>query len=297
MSLRSRVKNLEQKLRGLIRRLANVPVVSFVIRVVDKIGKDNAGDMAAGIAYYAFLAAFPLLLGVIALLGLFLPSETVRTQIFDFFQGYFPGSPDIIERNIDSIIASRGAIGIISIIGLLWTGSAIFGALGRVMNKAWNVPKYRPFFIRKPGEFAMALSIGLLFLLSMAVTAFSSVVPASDSLAMIASRIAGFLLLLITVALLYKFMPNTKTSWRYIWPGAVLTAVFFEIARSIFAFYLSNFATFDIVYGSLEAVIILLIWIYVSAFILIIGAEFSYEYGRTLSRPRGKEPAAGTKNQ
>jgi membrane protein len=273
-------------MRDFIQRITNIPGIAFIIRVADKIGKDNAGDMAAGIAYYAFLAVFPLLLGVIALLGLFLPSETVRTQIFDFFQGYFPGSAELIERNIDSIIASRGAIGIISIILLLWTGSAIFGALGRVINKAWNVQKYRPFYIRKPGELAMALSIGLLFLLSMAAAAFSSVVPALDSLAMIASRIAAFVLLFITVALLYKFMPNTKTSWRCIWLGAILAAVLFEIARTAFAFFLSNFATYDIVYGSLEAVIVLLVWIYLSAFILIIGAEFSYEYGRTLSRSR-----------
>jgi len=286
MSLRSRVKYLDGKLRDFIMRVANIPVIAFVVRIADKLGKNNASDMAAALAYYAFLAVFPLLLAAIALLGLFLPSETVRTDIFDFFQGYLPGSAELIERNINSIIASRGAIGVISIVGLLWTGSAIFGALGRVINKVWNVEKYRPFYIRKPQELGMAVSIGLLFLLSMAATAFSSVVTAPDSLAMIASRIAAFVLLFITLALIYKSMPNTKTSWRYIWPGAVLAAVLFEIARSIFAVYLSNFAAFDIVYGSLEAVIIILIWIYVSAFILIIGAEFSYEYGRTRRRLR-----------
>jgi membrane protein len=283
------VSRFKRKVRGFIDKFKNNPVISFIIRVADRLGKVDAGDMAASIAYYTFLSVFPLLLGVIALLGLFLPSETVQAHIFELSERYLPGSGELIQRNIDRIIESRGALGLISVIGLFWTGSAIFGALGRIINRVWDIHSYRPFFIRKAWDIIMAIGIGLLFLLSMGAAAFSSFIPVVDlpvlgSATVILSRVVGFILFFIMVALLYRFMPNMKTYWRYVWPGAVLAAVLFEIARSLFTIYLSSIASYDMVYGSLGAVIVLLVWIYLSAFILVIGAAFSAEYGQTRSR-------------
>ncbi len=277
-------------MRGLILQLKNIPVISFIIRVVDKMAKHDAGDLAASIAYYAFLSMFPLLLGMIALLGLFLPSEVVRQNIFNFTTTYFPGSDQFIARNLDMIIASRGALGIISIVGLFWTGSAIFGTFGRVINRAWDIYAQRAFFIRKPRELLLALGTGVLFIISTAATAFPAFIPVIDlpaleTLVVITSRLIGFALLFIVITLLYKFMPNIKTAWRYVWPGAVLATILLEVARSLFAIYLSNIARYDMVYGSLEAVIVFLIWVYISAFIFIIGAEFSSEYTRIRFRP------------
>ncbi len=261
------------------------PAVSLVIRIARELREDDAGDMAGSIAYYAILSIFPLLLGVIALLGLFLPSESVQRQIFQLFQHYVPGSNQLIERNISSIIELRGALGLFSIIGLFWTGSAIFGAIGRVINRAWDIHTYRPFYLRKLRDIAVAIAASFTFFLSMASTVFSSIIPmidlpVFDSLAVIASGLVGFVLFFVVVLLVYKFMPNTKTSWRYVWPGAVIAAVLFEIARSTFAIYLNNFASYDMVYGSVTAAIMLLVWIYLSAFILILGAEFASEYQR-----------------
>ena len=108
-------------------------------------------------------------------------------------------------------------------------------------------------------------------------------------------------MLTVTMFLLvYKFMPNTRTYWRYIWPGAVLAGALFELAKNMFVIYLSKFASFENVYGTLTPVIILLLWTYVSSLILIFGAELSSEYGRlrrgvergVLLHPR--EPSPGT---
>lgn len=251
--------------------------------------------MAGSIAYYAILSIFPLLLGVIALLGIFLPSETVQAQIFQFFERYLPGSNQLIERNISSIIELRGALGLFSIIGLFWTGSAIFGSIGRAINRAWDVSAYRPFYVRKLRDLAVAIGTSLLFFLSMALTAFSSIIPVIDlpvldSLAIIVSRLLGFVFISAMVSLIYKFMPNTKTSWHFVWPGAILAAVLLEMARSAFTIYLNNFASYDMVYGSVATAIILLVWIYLSAFILILGAEFASEYGRMRRTSRRQLP-------
>ncbi|HAC20446.1 MAG TPA: hypothetical protein DCF78_17935, partial [Dehalococcoidia bacterium] len=89
----------------------------------------------------------------------------------------------------------------------------------------------------------------------------------------------SFILVLAIFLLIYKFMPNTKTYWKYIWPGAVLGALLFEAAKNLFIFYLER-STYQSIYGSVTPVIVLLLWAYVSSLILLAGAELSSEYGR-----------------
>ncbi|MEE3014226.1 MAG: YhjD/YihY/BrkB family envelope integrity protein, partial [Chloroflexota bacterium] len=80
--------------------------------------------------------------------------------------------------------------------------------------------------------------------------------------------------------LLYRFVPNCKTYWRYVWTGAVVAAILFEVSKGIFMWYLANVANYELIYGSVASMMVLLSWAYVSAFILILGAEISSEYGR-----------------
>ena len=93
-------------------------------------------------------------------------------------------------------------------------------------------------------------------------------------------QVCSFALTAGMFLLVYKFMPNTNTYWRYVWPGAMVTAVLFELAKSLFVFYLSRFTNFENVYGALTPVIVLSLWTYLSGLILIFGAEFSSEYER-----------------
>ena len=92
---------------------------------------------------------------------------------------------------------------------------------------------------------------------------------------------------------IYKFLPNTKTYWRFVWVGALLAAVLFEVSKGLFLWYLETFAQFDQLYGNLASVVILMIWTYISAIILIAGAEFSSEYGRIKSGVRRGEVIHG----
>lgn len=97
---------------------------------------------------------------------------------------------------------------------------------------------------------------------------------------MVITSFLSFLGALVVFSLIYKYMPNTRTSWSYILPGAILAAFLFEVAKQAFIIYLNNFANYQNVYGSLASVIILLVWIYYLALILVLGAEFSSEYIR-----------------
>jgi membrane protein len=256
-----------------------------VVRTVQELGEDDASHKAAGIAYYAVLSLFPLLLGLIAILGLFLPSEQVQEELFDFFARNLPGAIDVLEQNIESVIKFRGAIGAVSLVLLLWSASSMFGAINRTINRVWDIHKDRPFYIRKLRDLSMAMGTGLLFVLSMGATSIFSILSNLDSpfaatASDIGARLLAFLFSIGIFMVLYKFIPNTKTYWGYIWPGAILAGILFEIAKTVFVFYLDHFASYESVYGNVASMIILLFWIYVSAFIMILGAEFSAEYGR-----------------
>lgn len=283
--LQDKVKPASDRLQRTKERLLEIFVVRLLVRTVQELGADDASHMAAGVAYYAVLSLFPLLLGLIAIFGLFLPSETVQEELFDFFERNMPGAIDVLEQNIEDVIQLRGAIGAVSIVLLLWSASAMFGALGRAINRVWDVHKDRSFLIRKLRDLTMALGTGVLFLLSLGATAAFTILRGMDVAVLgiaadTSARVLGFVFSLAIFLVLYKFIPNTKTYWRYIWPGALLSAILFEIAKSLFIFYLDHFASYESVYGSVASVIILLFWIYISAFIIILGAELSAEYGR-----------------
>lgn len=266
------------------RMLSAYPFLSLSANVMRRTKEHLSGEMAAGIAYYAILSVFPLLLGIIALLGLFLPREAVKEEILRTFAFYLPESSGIIEANIRQIIAARGSLGIFSIIGLFWTGSLIFGSISRVINAAWGIRRLRPFWMRKVRDFAMALGTSLLFVLSIFSSLLIVIFPGnrliSLGLSEIAIRMASFLLIFSAFLLLYKMVPNTTTYWKYTWQGSLIAAFLFEASRSLFLIFVSRFTDWSLVYGQIGSIIAVLTWAYISSYILIIGAEFCAEYDR-----------------
>ena len=252
-------------------------------------GHDDATHMAAGVAYYAVLSFFPLTIGLMFVFSLVLESDTVETELFEFFQTYLPGTADILGDNVQSVENIRGILGVLGVLGLFWTASALFGAISRAVDRAWDVHEDRPFYIAKLRHIAMSMAVGLLFLLSLGATGSLQVLSNLETGGVgmfehdyikLVTRVLPFVFTLAIFLVIYKYVPNTKTHWRYIWPGALLAAIIFEVCKNLFVFYLDNFANYAKVYGSLGAVIAFLGWTYISSFILILGAEFSSEYER-----------------
>ncbi len=268
--------------------LRNRPVVALAVRVVREMSDDDATHMAAGVAYYAVLSLFPLTIGLIAVFNLLSGSELRQAQLTEFLSEYLPGSEALLSRNV----RVGGALGVISILGLLWSGSAIFGAVTRVVNRAWDIHRDRPLFVSKPRQLVMALVVGLMFLASLAAAGFvrateryvESDLPAPAFLVNLGGQAllqtGSFILTLIIFLMIYKMLPNTRTYWRYVWPGALAAAALLEAGKAVFLFYLDRFASIQSVYGSVGDVVVLLLWVYVSSLILILGAELSSEYGR-----------------
>lgn len=261
----------------------------FLQRLLRKWGEDDAGDRAGAIAFYAFVSIFPLLLGVISILGFFLPDQDIRNAVSEAIVQILPGSVEFIEQTLESVIELRGSNGILSIVGLIWTGSNLFAALRRASNRAWGLKYERNFIIGKIRDLAMVLGTGLLLLLSMALTNAINLVDEANfgpfyPLLAFGSLLIGFLLTLAVFAILNRYQPNKPVSWRFTWPGALLSTVLFQAGTYIFVFYLSNFADYQSIYGPLGSVIVLLIWIYASAVILLLGVAInsvSYEQSTT----------------
>ena len=284
--------SLRSRSGSVAERLGRYFVIALLLRAVRELSDDDGTHMAASVAYHALFSLFPLLLGLIAFMSLFLESQDVQDRLTDFTTSYLPGSESLVDRNIDTVLQLRGAVGAIAILGLLWSGSAVFGAVTRAVNRAWDVHRDRPFFISKPRQLTMALAVSLLFLVSLAASTivrtaerfYDSDVAAVQALVHTGGQFAlqgtSFVLMLAVFLLIYRFMPNTRTYWRYIWPGALVAAVLFELTKNVFIVYLDRVANFENVYGALAPVIVLLMWTYVSSIVLIFGAELSSEYGR-----------------
>jgi membrane protein len=237
--------------------------------------------MAGSIAYSVILSIFPLLLGAISLLGLFLPKASVQDQILSFVQQQTPGLEGLLRDNISAVIQNRGALGIIGIAGLLWSGSGLFGAIHRGINLAWGGKPKTSFFIRKGKQLGAAISSGFFFLISVGATGLvSSSNLISGSLQQAAVTFAGFAMVFIAFLLMYRIMPDTKSEWKYVWLGALAAAALFEIALYLSTFYFSRFADYSRVYGSIASVVVLIVWIYYSAYILILGSEVCVTYSR-----------------
>ncbi len=266
--------------------------VRLIIRVVQEMGEDDATHMAASVSYYAVLSIFPLVIALSAIIGWMADSESRQDELVEFVVDFLPGSEQFVRDSVEGVERFRETLGVVAVLGLMWSASAVFGSITRVINRAWDIRQNPPFYKNKPRQLAMAMGVGMLFALSVGITSFMQWATTIEIGSRSASDIVGgeffAIILRIPAALIsfsiflaiYKFLPNTKTYWKYVWTGAAVAAVLFELGKNLFLYYLSNFAEFDQLYGSVASVVVLMVWAYLCAIILIVGAELASEYGR-----------------
>ena len=273
-------------------KLGRATPVRLVVRVIQDLGDDDATHMAASVSYYTILSLFPLALGLSAIVGIVADSPDQQEQVVDFIVEYLPGSEVFVRDSIEGVVKFRTVTGIISIVSLFWAGSAVFGSITRVVNRAWDVRRDPPFYKNKPRHIAMALGVSLLFWLSVSISsaihwAASIEIGGSTLEGLVGGqatsvlfRIPALVTTIVIFFIIYKVLPSVETRWSDIWLGVIIAAALFEGCKHLFLWYLGNYAQFDQVYGNLASVVVLMVWAYVSAFILILGAEIASEYTR-----------------
>jgi len=254
---------------------------------------------AAAIAYYTLFSIFPLTLLLISLGSFVLDSQQAQQAALNAVGTYLPFATELVQRNIERVLQLRGTASVIGVVGFIWAASGVFGSLSRAVNLAWDLERPRPAWAERALAAGLVLLVALLFSLSLFSTAAFEVVdrlarsllpgaPISGlSLMDLATRILPYIFTVLLFCFLYAVLPNARVAWSEVLPGALMASIAWEVAKNAFTFYLRSFATYNLVYGSLGAVIALLLWSYISGLIILLGAEFTVQYAR---RRRGEAP-------
>jgi membrane protein len=262
--------------------VGELPFVGTFVRAAKKSNVDYNKDMAASVAFFGFFSLFPLLTAIIAGASVFLKREEIQSRLDRMLADEFPGSADFLRTNLEALIDLRGAAGLASVAGLLWSASKLFGALSRGINLALGIPKDHPFYLSKLRHFGMTIFVSLLLLAGIGVSMFVDVVQQFDlfpdalgstAFAALSSQLASVFFVFGTVAIIYKIVPYERPAWREVLPTALVVAVLFEAGKALFVLYLEKASSFEAVYGSLSSVIVLLLWLYLSARLLLFGTE------------------------
>ncbi len=265
----------------------------------------NGDDLtyAASVAYYALLSLFPFFLLIFSILGSLTSNAGRRTAVVTFLLRYFPTHFEFLSAQLDALQQMRVRVGIGGAAALVWAALGVFSAISSAVNNAWGVEKPRGYFSHKLFSFLMLIAAGLILALALLLVSafqvvhaswFAEVVERFPGLGVLGSffvRWAATFLLTVVVGLVYYFVPNAQVRFRDVWPGAIVTGVLWRAALEGFSFYLRDMSRFNLVHGSIAAVIVFLVWVYTSAVVLLYGAEFTAAYAR-LSRGRAEGVSA-----
>ncbi len=276
--------------------------LKILYQAVRKGVKGFALDQAAAITYYTFFSIFPLMLGVMAAVGHFFQSDAAQARLYEILANTLPGSADLVRENLDTVVDLRGALGLIGAAGLLWSASSGFGAITRAVNRAIGAERQQSYVAWKLRYVLMTLVLSILIVLSVGLTASIGILANIDLELLkriglepglagrLAASSAGVVSAFLIFALIYKVTPYIETRWRQVLPGAVLATVAFELGKHGFLVYVGRVAQLEAVYGSLSSIIVLLLWLYFSALVLVFGAEYNIVRWRTRAEERDSAP-------
>ena len=272
------------------------------------VGLVNSNDLthAASIAYYALLSFFPFILLAISLLGTVTADESDRIAVLTFVFRYFPTQLDFISNQLDALRATRTRVGLAGGLALVWASLGFFGAITSAVNEAWGVEKQRSFLKHRLVSFLMLVAASVVMILALLFVSAIEVAQASwfgivlsrfqwlGALQTLTFRYLTTILLILGVGLVFYFIPNAKTRFRDVWVGAILTGLLWSAAFDGFAWYIGRNSRLTLIHGSIAAVVVFLLWVYVSAVILMYGVEFTAAYARLRRRRPEEMPAAPT---
>ena len=258
-------------------------------RVWEQLGQDNVSIVAAGVAFYGMLAVFPAITSFVSIYGLLADPADVQRQ-FASLKGIIPDEAwSLMNDQLKAVASSseRG-LGLGAAIGLviaLWSGGAGIRALMSALNIAYHEDEKRSFVSFYGTAFLFTLGIVVVGLFALGVIVVVPIVLNLIQLGALTQAliaIAPWLILAAVIATalgaLYRYGASRNApKTRWVSPGAVLATVLWMLSSLLFSFYVANFASYNQTYGSLGAVVILLMWFWISAYIVLLGAELNAE--------------------
>jgi membrane protein len=270
------------------------------------LGVYNSDDLtfASSIAYYALLSLFPFFLLAFAIIGSVTNDEAERQAVLGFVLRYFPRQFDFVTEQLGALQQAHVRLGVLGSVLMIWAAMGVFGAVTSAVNHAWGVERQPSYFKHKLISVVMLAVSGLLLLLGlMAYSAinvvgarwFAGVIETAPRLLVLqgfAARWSTTILFIVVVGLVFYYVPNAKVRFRDVWVGAVLTGLLWRAALAGFSTYVRDLTRFSNVHGQISAVVVFLLWIYVSAVILLYGVEVTAAYARLRRHRPEQVPAA-----
>jgi membrane protein len=288
-----------QKLKD-IARLGGLSLPEFVRRVLQAIYADNCMGQAAQLAYYFLFALFPFLLLLTTLLG-YIPVPHLMAYLMSSLARVMPTDVlSLIQDHVESLLSEqRGGLLSFSLLTSLWPSTSAIMAIMDNLNRAYKVHESRPFW--KTWGIALLLVIGLSVLIVVG-TVLLVFGPQLGSL--IAGQVGlghafkvgwdiirwplSLFFLIFAMANIYYFAPDVEQEWKWITPGSVFSIIIWVLSSLGFSYYVSNFGSYNKIYGSIGTIIILMMWMYLLGFVILAGGEINSEIEHAATS--GKDP-------
>jgi membrane protein len=255
--------------------------------------RDRGAEAAASIAYYTFFSLFPFLLLFIGIASFVLERQEAYLESIRLINQVLPVSRSLVENTLQEILQLRGSISLVGLVGALWSASNAFTVLARNVNEAWEGTRARTFFQKRLLGLAMAGGlVGLLFLVLAATTIAGFlprlVIPVDDTIPFhatrwwrIGSQALPFVLTMLVLTFLYHWIPRVDVPWKASFWGALVATIGWELVTGLFTWYLnSGLSRYTVIYGSLNTVVVLMFWIYLTGLIILLGAYVSASAAR-----------------
>jgi membrane protein len=261
----------------------------LIKRTVNETMKDDAQGLASQLAYYFFLALFPALLCLLAIASFF-PLQNFTDDVVRLLGPFAPAEMmDIIRQEMVKIAeGNHGGLLTVGVLGALWSSSTAMVAMVGAMNRAYDIEESRPWWKVR------ATAIGLTVALSLAIVVAFTLIVAGPQLAdWLGNQFAfggvfvgtwkilqwplAFAMVVAGIGLIYYFAPDAEQMWVWITPGSLVATTLWLLGSLAFRFYAVNFANYEATYGAIGGVMLLLLWFYLSALVIVVGAEMNAE--------------------
>lgn len=261
----------------------------ILVRTKDEIKDDNVGLMAAGVAFYAMLAIFPTMIAALTLWGLVSDPDEIRQTVEGFAGGLPSGAENILTSQMQGIAESTsGALTwalVASVLGALWSASSGTKGLINAVNSAYDEEDTRGFF--RTRGLALALTVGgiLFALIAISLIAIVPAVLGAVGLGDFGETLVNWgrwpllaIVIVVGLAVIYRFAPDRDDpKWNWASVGSIVATVLWLLASAGFAWYVESFGNYEETYGALAGVIVLMLWFFLTAFAILLGAELNAE--------------------
>ncbi|MFO7608466.1 MAG: YihY/virulence factor BrkB family protein [Candidatus Krumholzibacteriia bacterium] len=261
---------------------------SFLVRLQREMGYDDCMGMAAQIAFYTMLGLFPFMIFLLSIVSTFPIGEALQPLLLEALADQMPAEAAnyVAEVVLNLLPGTNQGLLSVGLLASLWGASMAVGALITTINRAYNIRPRRHMATQKLLSIALTLALSGLWLTSMTIilvgpqftqSMFEFMGLASETNTFWTSvRLPmAFVLNLLALSILYYIAPEAKQRFRWILPGALSSTILWMAASSAFRIFLRNFGTYNKTYGSLAALVILMMWLWLSGLVFLLGAEIN----------------------